>query len=162
MTPLTTETFARDKTGALWLNEPLQYLKGSILAPSAEPPSPNLAAGGRSAPIAFESPSDGYSEITDLVGVRGAGDDTEETLYSELIQNSHGSERYLQNRPVIAAHMFGSAQQPFLMAHPFISKGMLTPLLSPALPSRVPGPSGGSRGRPPRRSLARYRGGRAS
>jgi hypothetical protein len=114
---LAVETFARDSKGAVWLNKPLPNVKGGILAPLTEPPSAALpAAGSISAPIRFESATDAYSEITDLIGVRGANDDTEETLFSSLVQYTSGSERKLQNRPILASHMFGTAQQPFLLS----------------------------------------------
>jgi hypothetical protein len=106
-------TFVKDEQGSVFLNETQSAFKGGCLIPTTNPTSCLLAA--TSQPVALESETDSWSEIIGLIGSFTAGTATQQKTFLTIPKEYRFGERQLCNRPVIAQHVFGSQQKPFML-----------------------------------------------
>ncbi len=113
-------TFVKDKNGSLYLSREARDVKGCILVPqTSQLPATAVArsgtANGSSAPFIWESPTDSWTEIYQMIGLHSpAVADADKRSMVDMMDNSTYM-RKLNNRPVLLDHVFGTNLNPFFL-----------------------------------------------
>lgn len=113
-------TFLKDRKGNIYLNEMARYVKGTIVAPAASQipvvtPAMVGTVPGAGTTIVLEGSGDGCTELYSATGYNAATDDPYVVANLTTQITDTAWRRRLMNQPVLAAHVFGTAQQPFYL-----------------------------------------------